>query len=76
MSKELPPDHRPYAALLISKVYFYIGELSEAVEFALTAGAAFEKEPQGEYKETIIGAASSPGYHQALDDHLLPKKRY
>ncbi len=57
MSKELPPDHRPYAALLISKVYFYIGELSEAVEFALKAGGAFEKEPQGEFRETIIGVS-------------------
>ena len=56
MSKELPIDHRPYAALLISKVYFYIGELNEAVEFALMAENAFEKEPQGEFRETIIGA--------------------
>jgi 26S proteasome regulatory subunit N2 len=58
LSKQLPPDHRPYAALLISKVYFYIGELSEAVEFALKAGEAFEKEHQGEFRETIIGKST------------------
>lgn len=27
----------------------------EAVEFALLAGAAFQAEPEGEYRETIIG---------------------
>lgn len=29
--------------------------MDEAVEFALRAGKAFEKEPAGEYRETIIG---------------------
>lgn len=52
---ELPSDARPTASLLISKTYFYVGILEEAVEFALKAGAAFEKEPAGEYKETITG---------------------
>ena len=51
----IPSDDRPLAALLISKVYFYMGELDEAVEFALRAGSAFDKQPEGEYKETIIG---------------------
>jgi 26S proteasome regulatory subunit N2 len=58
MSKELSAESRPLAALLISKTYFYIGEMSEAVEFALKAGSAFEKEPAGEYRETIIGQSS------------------
>lgn len=39
---------------MVSKVYFYIGELEEAVEFALKAGAAFEREQTGEFRETII----------------------
>ncbi|WWD20908.1 hypothetical protein CI109_105386 [Kwoniella shandongensis] len=55
VSKELPTDNRPYAALLISKIYFYMGYLDEAVEFALKAGVAFEKEQSGgEFRETII----------------------
>ena len=58
ISKELPAEHRIYAALLISKTYFYLGELIEAVEFALRAGSVFEKEPQGEFRETIIGQSS------------------
>lgn len=52
---DLTPEHAEYAALLCSKVYFYIGYYDEAVSFALKAGQAFGKEPQGEYKETIIG---------------------
>lgn len=51
---ELPVESRPLAALLCSKVFFYLGERDEAVEFALRAGAAFEKEPYAEFKETII----------------------
>lgn len=54
-AQELPPNSRPSAALLASKVYFYVGALEEAVDFALQAGAAFEREPEGEYRQTIIG---------------------
>nr|XP_019007714.1 26S proteasome regulatory subunit N2 [Kwoniella pini CBS 10737]OCF46495.1 26S proteasome regulatory subunit N2 [Kwoniella pini CBS 10737] len=54
MSKELPIESRPQAALLISKIYFYMGYLEEAVEFALKAGSSFEKEKEGEFRETII----------------------
>jgi 26S proteasome regulatory subunit N2 len=49
------PDRAQHAALLVSKVYFYIGYYDEAVTFALQAGGRFEDEPSGEYKETIIG---------------------
>lgn len=53
-SSELPAESRPLAALLASKVYYFLGERDEAVEFALRAAAAFDKEPHGEFKETII----------------------
>lgn len=59
-SSELPAEHRPYAALLLSKLYHYIGQDDEAVEFALRAGEAFEKEVQGEYRDTIIGEQFAP----------------
>nr|ODN99779.1 26S proteasome regulatory subunit N2 [Cryptococcus depauperatus CBS 7855] len=54
LSKELAAESRPFAALLISKIYFYMGFQDEAVEFALKAGTAFERELEGEYRETII----------------------
>jgi 26S proteasome regulatory subunit N2 len=59
-SQELPSQYQPYAALLLSKIYHYIGQDEEAVEFALRAGSAFEKEVQGEYRDTIIGESESP----------------
>ncbi|RXK39366.1 26S proteasome regulatory subunit N2 [Tremella mesenterica] len=57
LSKELPAEATPYAALLVSKLYYYVGELGEAVEFALRAGKAFAAEPQGEYRQTIIAGS-------------------
>lgn len=67
---EIPAEFRPLAALLVSKIYFYIGELNEAVEFALKAESAFEKEPSGEYKETIIGALCFCHPERLLMDQL------
>ena len=58
MSTELPQTAKPQAALLISKVYFYMNIQEEAVEFALLAGSAFQQEQEGEYRETIIGKSS------------------
>ncbi|AFR98402.2 26S proteasome regulatory subunit N2 [Cryptococcus neoformans C23] len=63
LSKELAPENRPFAALLISKIYFYMGFQDEAVEFALKAGVAFGKESEGEYRETIIAGCLD----QAID---------
>ena len=60
-SDELPRDARDAAALLASKVYYYLGEYDEALSFALNAGTAFEAEgvaPGGEeYVETVICAS-------------------
>ena len=46
------------AALLASKVYYYLGEYDEALSFALGAGSAFEAESRvpgnEEYMETVI----------------------
>jgi 26S proteasome regulatory subunit N2 len=57
-SEELPQDARDAAALLASKVYYYLGEYDEALSFALNAGSAFEHEGvtpgAEEYVETVI----------------------
>ena len=54
---ELTKEARSIAALLASKVYYYLGEYDEALSFALGAGAAFEAEggiaESEEYVETI-----------------------
>jgi hypothetical protein len=57
-STELSKEARDFAALLASKVYYFLGEYDESLSFALGAGKAFEEETykQGleEYVETIV----------------------
>ncbi|KII93864.1 hypothetical protein PLICRDRAFT_36086 [Plicaturopsis crispa FD-325 SS-3] len=60
-SNDLPKDARDSAALLASKVYYFLGEYDEALSFALGAGSAFEAESRGrgaeEYVETVVSKA-------------------
>ncbi|EJD55629.1 26S proteasome regulatory complex, non-ATPase subcomplex, Rpn2/Psmd1 subunit [Auricularia subglabra TFB-10046 SS5] len=60
-SDDLPRDARDLAALLVSKVYFYLGEYDEALSFALGAGRAFEAESRNpsaaEFIETVVSKA-------------------
>ncbi len=57
---ELPKQVQEAAALLASKVFYYLAEYDEAVSFALGAGSAFRAEADNahsaEYVETIICA--------------------
>jgi hypothetical protein len=57
-SPDLPIEARNSAALLASKVYYYLEEYDEALSFALGAGTAFQQDssiPQDdEYIETLI----------------------
>ncbi|KAI0778468.1 26S proteasome regulatory complex non-ATPase subcomplex Rpn2/Psmd1 subunit [Trametes elegans] len=60
-SEELPQDAHDQAALLASKVYYYLGEYDEALSFALGAGSAFEADSRTpgteEYVETVVSKA-------------------
>ncbi len=74
MSSELPNNAKPLASLLISKVYFYMNIQDEAVEFALSAGSAFQQEPEGEYRETIIAGCLDRAIQQtAAGETMSPK---
>lgn len=57
-TSDLPKESRDLAALLASKVYYFLGEYDEALSFALGAESAFEAETQTpgqeEYVETVI----------------------
>ncbi|KAI6153672.1 26S proteasome regulatory complex non-ATPase subcomplex Rpn2 Psmd1 subunit [Pisolithus tinctorius] len=59
--EELPKEVRDTAALLASKVYYYLGEYDEALSFALDAGNAFQAETRTydakEYVETVVSKA-------------------
>ncbi|KAF5375084.1 hypothetical protein D9758_000379 [Tetrapyrgos nigripes] len=58
---KLPKEARDSAALLASKVYYYLGEYDESLSFALGAGSAFEAESRvpgsEEYIETVMSKA-------------------
>ncbi|KAJ7225612.1 D-isomer specific 2-hydroxyacid dehydrogenase [Mycena pura] len=58
---DIPKHARDSAALLASKVYYFLGEYDEALSFALGAGPAFEVEARAcgseEYAETVLSKA-------------------
>ncbi|KAF9462163.1 armadillo-type protein [Collybia nuda] len=62
-SDQLSKEACASAALLASKVYYYLGEYDEALSFALGAGSAFEAETQTygseEFVETITNKAKA-----------------
>ncbi|KAJ7492719.1 D-isomer specific 2-hydroxyacid dehydrogenase [Mycena latifolia] len=60
-NEDLPKQARDSAALLASKVYYFLAEYDEALSFALGAGPAFEAETRAygseEYVETVLSKA-------------------
>lgn len=47
-------DHRNLAALVISKVYYNLGDFDSAVKYALRAGVEFDVDEKSQYVETIV----------------------
>ncbi|KAI6162104.1 26S proteasome regulatory complex non-ATPase subcomplex Rpn2 Psmd1 subunit [Pisolithus thermaeus] len=70
--EELPKEVRDIAALLASKVYYYLGEYDEALSFALGAGNAFQAEARTydakEYVETVVSKAIDRYIHLCSDE--------
>ncbi|KAG8899523.1 proteasome regulatory particle base subunit [Tulasnella sp. 403] len=60
-SYALPKDTKDLAALVLSKVFYYLGQYDEALSFALRAERAFQAETNQpgaeEYMETIVSKA-------------------
>ncbi|KAJ1855457.1 proteasome regulatory particle base subunit, partial [Coemansia sp. RSA 486] len=50
-------EHRQLAALVASKIYFYLGEFDDALSFALGAGQLFSLTESSKYAETIVNHA-------------------
>eukprot|EP00195_Chlamydomonas_chlamydogama_P008069 CAMPEP_0202901100 /NCGR_PEP_ID=MMETSP1392-20130828/13237_1 /ASSEMBLY_ACC=CAM_ASM_000868 /TAXON_ID=225041 /ORGANISM="Chlamydomonas chlamydogama, Strain SAG 11-48b" /LENGTH=1014 /DNA_ID=CAMNT_0049587599 /DNA_START=141 /DNA_END=3185 /DNA_ORIENTATION=+ len=46
--------HRELAALVASKVFYHLGELDDALNYALGAGTLFDVNDQSEYVQTLI----------------------
>ncbi|XP_047312220.1 26S proteasome non-ATPase regulatory subunit 1 homolog A-like [Impatiens glandulifera] len=46
--------HRNLAALLVSKVFYYLGELRDSITFALAAGPLFDVTEDSDYVHTLL----------------------
>ncbi|PWA34540.1 26S proteasome regulatory complex, non-ATPase subcomplex, Rpn2/Psmd1 subunit [Artemisia annua] len=47
-------DNRQFAALLVSKVYYCLGELNESLSYALNAGSFFDASEESDYVQTLV----------------------
>lgn len=60
----VPPAR--HDAQLLPQVFYYLRELDEALDYALSAGSAFDINDKSEYVSTIIGAAPQRVHAAAL----------
>ncbi|UZJ51462.1 hypothetical protein CBS101457_000782 [Exobasidium rhododendri] len=65
------PD-RQLAALVASKVFFNLGEESEALTFALGAGKLFDVDQKDEYTDTVISKAIDQYIETCSDSKAAP----
>ncbi|KAL9688106.1 hypothetical protein QQ045_032520 [Rhodiola kirilowii] len=50
-------DQRHLAALLVSKVFYYLGELNDSLSYALGAGPLFDVSEDSDYVHTLLAKA-------------------
>ncbi|CAI9761632.1 unnamed protein product [Fraxinus pennsylvanica] len=50
-------DQRQLAALLVSKVFYYLGELNDSLSYALGAGPLFDVSEDSDYVNTLLAKA-------------------
>lgn len=50
-------DQRQLAALLVSKVFYYLGELNDSLSYALGAGPLFDVSEDSDYVQTLLAKA-------------------
>ncbi|CAL5003295.1 unnamed protein product [Urochloa decumbens] len=60
-------DQRQLAALVASKVFFYLGELNDSLSYALGAGALFDVSDDSDYAQTLLA--------KALDEYAAIQSR-
>ncbi|KAL6659058.1 hypothetical protein ACP70R_003098 [Stipagrostis hirtigluma subsp. patula] len=60
-------DQRQLAALVASKVFYYLGELNDALSYALGAGPLFDVSDDSDYAQTLLA--------KALDEYAAIRSR-
>ncbi|KAK4742959.1 hypothetical protein SAY87_000960 [Trapa incisa] len=55
--EEFDQHQRELAALLVSKVFYYLGELNDSLSYALGAGSLFDVSEESDYSNTLLAKA-------------------
>ncbi|KAL1188768.1 26S proteasome non-ATPase regulatory subunit 1 -like protein B [Cardamine amara subsp. amara] len=55
--EEFDQNQRQLAALLVSKVFYYLGELNDSLSYALGAGSLFDVSEDSDYAHTLLAKA-------------------
>ncbi|KAK4783755.1 hypothetical protein SAY86_018123 [Trapa natans] len=55
--EEFDQHQRELAALLVSKVFYYLGELNDSLSYALGAGSLFDVSEESDYANTLLSKA-------------------
>ncbi|VVA90001.1 unnamed protein product [Arabis nemorensis] len=55
--EEFDLHQRQLAALLVSKVFYYLGELNDSLSYALGAGSLFDVSEDSDYVHTLLAKA-------------------
>nr|CAE03647.2 OSJNBa0060N03.12 [Oryza sativa Japonica Group] len=59
-------EQRQLAALVVSKVFYYLGELNDALSYALGAGPLFDISEDSDYAHALLGVFLTVQYQQAM----------
>ncbi|KAF6144295.1 hypothetical protein GIB67_024522 [Kingdonia uniflora] len=65
--EEFDQSQRQLAALLVSKVFYYLGELNDSLTYALGAGPLFDVSEDSDYVHTLIA--------KAIDEYAIFKSK-
>ncbi|KAL3724585.1 hypothetical protein ACJRO7_029711 [Eucalyptus globulus] len=65
--EEFDQHQRQLAALLVSKVFYYLGELNDSLSYALGAGSLFDVSDDSDYVHTLLS--------KAIDEYASLKTR-
>ncbi|XP_077229814.1 26S proteasome non-ATPase regulatory subunit 1 homolog A-like [Tasmannia lanceolata] len=60
-------DQRQLAALVVSKVFYYLGELNDSLSYALGAGPLFDVSEDSDYVHTLLA--------KAIDEYAILKSK-
>ncbi|KAJ7979655.1 26S proteasome non-ATPase regulatory subunit 1-like [Quillaja saponaria] len=65
--EEFDQHQRQLAALLVSKVFYYLGELNDSLSYALGAGSLFDVSEDSDYVHTLLA--------KAIDEYASSKSK-